>query len=210
VNKLSNVTEDPLQIFGRVHTWFHTRWLKHTYPFVGFGKGVSVHHSCDIPKWSASGIQLGEGTYLAQDVWLVVQPESTSQPPQIVIGKNCKLGRRSSIAARNRVVLEDDVLLAPDVLIRDHNHEFSDIGRPIHAQGLTKGGRITIEKNCWLGCYVVLVCDAGELRIGRNSVIAANTVVTRSVPPFSVVAGNPAKIIKTYDQAKGMWMKSQS
>jgi acetyltransferase-like isoleucine patch superfamily enzyme len=202
------VREDPLSIVGTASTWFHTRWLKKTYPFAGFGSGVSIHHSCEIPRWSAPGIHFGDDIYLAQDVWLVVQPESTAPVPQIVLGNGCKIGRRSSIAAKNSVILGDDVLLSPDVLIRDHNHQFSDATKPILKQGLTEGGRVIIEKNCWLGCSVVVLCDKGELTIGQNSIIGANSVVTRSVPPYCIVAGNPARLVKTYDHKTGTWVRA--
>jgi acetyltransferase-like isoleucine patch superfamily enzyme len=111
------------------------------------------------------------------------------------------------ISSRNKVVLEQEVLFAPNVLIMDHNHEFSNPDLPILAQGVTEGGRVVIERNCWLGYGAVIVCTHGELTIGRNSVIGANAVVTRSVPPFSVVGGNPAKLLRTYDQRARAWVK---
>ena len=73
----------------------------------------------------------------------------------------------------------------------DHNHEFSDVLQPITAQGVTPGGKIRIEKNCWLGYGAVVLCGSGQVTIGRNSVIGANCVVTRSIPPYSIMAGNP-------------------
>ena len=70
----------------------------------------------------------------------------------------------------------------------------------------SQGGTIRIEDECWIGFGTVIVCEQGELVIGRHSVVGANSLVTRSIPPYSVVSGDPARIVKQYDFSQGKWV----
>jgi acetyltransferase-like isoleucine patch superfamily enzyme len=206
----AEAAEDPLCIISRGKTWLYTRWIKNTYPFAKFGRGTSVDHTCDILRSRASAVSLGENVYLAPDIWLNVTEGVRGPRPKIVLGAGCRIGRRTTISARNHICLEEDVLTAPSVFLMDHNHAYTDITKPIHAQGVTTGGTITIGRNCWLGCGVVVLSGQKDLVIGRNSVLAANAVVTQSFPDFSVVAGNPAKLVRIYNPKTETWTKPEA
>ena len=69
-----------------------------------------------------------------------------------------------------------------------------------------RGGTIRIEQGCWIGHGAAIVCGQGELVLGRNSVVAANALVTRSFPPYSVIVGNPARLARKFDTVKGTWV----
>ena len=197
---------DALAAIWGVGTKLRSLWMQSTYPFAEFGRGTSIHYSCEIRRSASSQIKLGSNVYLAPDVWLDVVPDSQGSEAKIVLGDGCSIGRRCTISARNQVILEADVLLAPSVLIRDHQRDISDFEMLNETENAR--GRIFIGKNCWLGIGAVISCASEDLTIGRNSVIGANAVVTQSFPPFSVIAGNPAKLVKRYDEEVGKWVKA--
>src|SRR5262249_11757229 len=155
---LSVLQQGPRGAVRGLATKLNTIWLRNRYPFAAFGRGVSVHYSCDVYRGTSRYIAIEDDVFLAPDVWLNVMAEERDLVPKVVLRKGCKIGRRSTISSRNYIELGDDVLVAPGVLIMDHNHEFSDPTRPIHAQGVTEGGRIVIGRNCWLGYNSVIFC----------------------------------------------------
>ena len=142
---------------------------------------------------------------IRKDVWLVVIGEAGTTP-KISIDDGCVINNQVTISAKNYIHIEDDVMLSRSVLIMDHNHAYEDPRLPVREQGVTQGGKVKIEQGCWIGQGAAIVCSQGELVIGRNSVVAANSLVTRSFPPFSVVVGNPARLARQFDLAKQVWV----
>lgn len=107
------------------------------------------------------------------------------------IGENSGIGYKCHI--NNGVQIGDNVLMGLEVLTYTQNHIFKDINIPIRKQGMSEISKIVIEDDVWIGARV---CILPGVRIGRGSVIGAYSVIAKDIPPFSVVVGNPGKIIK--------------
>lgn len=205
--KTQPLANDPLMWVARAATKANSIWLKWTYPFEGYGTGVSIHYSCDIQRSYAHRIRIGDSVLIDRDVWVNVPVVSNRSEPSLIIGAGSNIGRRSVISAINHVCIRENVLFAPGVFVTDHNHQYLDPNLPIMAQGLTAGGTIAIEENCWLGYGSMVLAGSGEVVLGRNTVVGAYSVVTNSCPPFSVLVGNPARVVKRFDPGSGTWVK---
>jgi acetyltransferase-like isoleucine patch superfamily enzyme len=198
--------DDPMAWFSRAAGKIRTLWLARTYRFASFGKGAWVHHSCHVARSAAPYISIGENVGLARDARLEVSAALGTDPPVLILESGSGLQRRCVISARNRIHVMQNVIFGPSVLVIDHFSEAKERAEPACRRKDKEDGTIRIEEECWIGFGTVIVCEHGELVIGRHSVVGANSVVTRSIPPYSVVAGDPARIVKQYDFSKKKWV----
>lgn len=113
----------------------------------------------------------------------------------IKIGSDSLIGEYSVIRGQGGVQIGDRVYTSPFTQIIAVNHVFDDPNRPFVDQGITAEG-IVIEDDVWLGAGAVIT---DGVRVGKGAVVAAGAVVTKDVPPHTVVGGVPAKLIKTID-----------
>jgi acetyltransferase-like isoleucine patch superfamily enzyme len=148
---------------------------------------------------------VGNAVTLGEHVWLNVATDDPEGEPTIVIDDECVIASGSILSARNCVHLERHVNIAQQVLVMDHNHAYEDISIPILQQGVSRGGAIRIGEGSWIGHGAVIICTRGQLSIGRHCVVAANSVVTRNIPDYSVVFGIPATVIRQYDPQSKTW-----
>ena len=118
-----------------------------------------------------------------------------SNPGNISIGARVSIGARCTIwggPRRGRVVIADDVLFGPEVLVTAANYRFND-GHPVTRQAMDEAD-VHIGRDAWLGARVMVMPG---VTIGDGAVVGAGAVVTRDLPPMSIAAGVPAKVVGT-------------
>jgi acetyltransferase-like isoleucine patch superfamily enzyme len=194
----------PKALLSRLRSKANSLWLRWTYPFVSVGKRFWVHYSCDIRRTAASYIKIGDSVQIDRGAWINV-PSNRLRQPIVTIGDGCNIGRRCMISAQNSIQIDRNTIFGPHVLLMDHGEELHN-GNLSLADGTGNGGVIRIEEGCWIGFGAAIVCCRGQLVVGKNSVIGANAVVTGSTPPYSVVIGNPGRVVKQFDPSKQRWV----
>lgn len=200
--------ERPFVAFFRLISWFiYTFEGKFFAYLVGWEKSYLGRGSRVIGTRSIqSGSKLSIGRY----AWIEAVSESGGHfySPAIKIGTWFFASERLHISAINRIEIGDNCLFGSCVYISDHNHgsykgeEQSHPNEPPLMRKLVSHGPVVIGSNVWIGDNVTIV---GPVSIGDGVVVGANSVVTCDVRDNVIVAGVPAKIIKQFNFASGMW-----
>lgn len=172
-----------------IRVGYHKRYFKSIGDGVRFGRNFRSHGERYITIGEKSTFAEG-GRLMAYDNY---QGERFS--PEIKIGRNCCIGERFHITAVNGITIGDNLLTGANLLITDNAHGTRDINAlstPPIERPLSSKGKVVIGNNVWLGENVSIM---PAVTIGDGAVVAANSVVTKDVPPYTTVAGIPAKII---------------
>jgi len=161
--------------------------------FMKYGVGFTTGHHCrfDINNDAVEGRSSGE--------------------KRLIIGKNCKIGDNVHIVATKKVIIGDDCLMASKIFISDTNHgdysneklmsspSIAPDARPLYTSEVIIGDRV------WIGENAVILPG---VTIGDGVVIGANSIVNRDIKENCIVAGSPARVIKTWNDEKSQWVKS--
>lgn len=157
---------------------------------LSLGEKCFIDDNTFINAKSKYGITFGNNVTLNRNCYLYCSGERKGEG--IHIGNNVTIGNNGIIYGCALVKIGDNCAIGPNVVIIPENHNFGDINIPIRQQGCTRE-RIVIENDVWIGSNCVILAG---LTIHHGSVIAAGAVVTKDIPPYAVVGGVPAKIIK--------------
>jgi len=161
---------------------------------IRLGDGVYLDQGVYLHACPA-GIDLGAGTLIMHGAILHVYNFRDLPHAGIRIGKNSLVGEYSVIRGQGGVQIGDRVYTSPFSQIIAVNHVFEDPEKPFVEQGITAEG-IIVEDDVWIGAGAIIT---DGVRVGRGAVIAAGAVVTKDVPPHTVVGGVPAKVIRSID-----------
>ncbi|MGI8761700.1 MAG: acyltransferase [Jatrophihabitantaceae bacterium] len=149
--------------------------------FVFMDRGVEIY-----ARRGYGRLVLGRWIHLGVDTALRCHEGTMS------LGDKSVLARDVSVNCYLDVEIGESALIADGVYISDFDHNFGDVTRPVKDQGIAKS-RVRVERDVWLGTKVTLVRG---VVVGQGTVVGANAVVTRDLPPFSVAVGAPARVIK--------------
>lgn len=166
--------------------------LQHKH-LISVGKSLTLGDNVEINALSKEGVKIGNGVSILNNTIIECTGVIRNLGEGLIIGDNVGISQNSFIQVRGKVIIEDNVIFGPGISIFSENHNSEDPEKPISQQGETRIG-VTIKQNSWIGANATIL---DGVVIGCNSIVAAGSVVTKSFPDYSVIAGVPAELIKT-------------
>lgn len=147
-------------------------------------------------------IEIGDDVVIQRDNYLAADDTTLECfAPRLVIGSGSNIGPRNHIYAQKLIEIGEKVLTGPNVFISDCSHGFMDLAVPIIDQPVKSLGLTSIGSHSWIGHGSAII----GCRVGKHSVVGANSVVLSDVPDFSVAVGAPAKVVRQFDHELGVW-----
>jgi acetyltransferase-like isoleucine patch superfamily enzyme len=154
------------------------------------GRGVVVSRRIIWPLLSLRQINLGDSVSLGPNGWFFIP--AGNRAASISIGKGTAVGEGFVISSNSSIRIGDNCLLSYRVSLLDHDHVTGREINPV-TSGITKGEPIIIGDNSFVGCGSVILRGVA---LGKNCVVGANSVVTRSFEDYCAIAGAPAQLIR--------------
>ena len=167
----------------------------------GFGRGSEIQTSGMVR--GHRHIVLGERVHVWNDVRLHAL-DPVGDAITISIGDDSSVHARTHISAVRDVTIGRNVLIAPNCYVTDHDHYWLDPADPPRSSSRLVHAPTFIDDHVWLGEKVSVLKG---VTIGRNSIIGANSVVTRDIPPYSIAVGSPARVVRTWSRELKAWVR---
>lgn len=161
--------------------------------YIEAGNDLIIEDYAEINARSVRKIMLGNRVTIGK--YAIIRPGNLyggEKGEGLKIGDHSNIGPYSYIGCSGYIEIGNHVMISPRVSIYAENHVFDETTRTIKSQGVVKK-KVVIEDDCWIAANSIILAG---VTIGKGSVVAAGSVVTSDVPPYSVVGGVPARIIK--------------
>jgi acetyltransferase-like isoleucine patch superfamily enzyme len=161
---------------------------------LGVGRWFIAEEGAEIHALSKRGVRFGDRTTVG--AYALIRPSSYyggGIGEGMTVGDNSNIGPFAYIGCSGLVTIGKNVMMGPRVGIYAENHNFSRVDIPMKHQGVTHGF-VEIGDDCWIGANSVILSN---VRIGQGAIVSAGSVVTKDVPPLGIVAGVPAKLVRT-------------
>lgn len=185
IKQLLNFKKPSFLMLGRGVRFFNTR-------NISFGKWVKLEDAVYLGALGKGKLRLGNNVGIGAYSRLIISTSFNHIGSHITIGNNVGIGEFAYLGGGGGLEIGDDCIIGQYLSCHPENHNYLDRKELIRNQGVSRQG-IKIGKNCWIGSKVT-VLDGVE--IGDGCVIAAGSVVTKSMPAHSVIGGIPAKVLK--------------
>ena len=152
---------------------------------ITLGRTVFIGDFVEINALSKSGIKIGNNVSILKNTIIECTGVIRNLGEELVIGDNVGIAQNCFIQVRGKVVIGSNVIFGPGVSVYSENHNFNNLEIPISQQGESRKG-VTIEDGVWVGASAIIL---DGVKVGANSIISAGSVVTKDVPPFTIVGG---------------------
>lgn len=187
--------------------WYRLKtrvWYAHVFQSVG-AKSTIYRPMLLVNVHCAS---LGERVLIRPGARIELVVTDPAQPPQLTIGSRVNLEQNVHIICGSSIEIGDDVTITGNVAIVDVEHPYEDVNDTtrIGDRIRTRGNSVRIGQGAFIGFNSVILPN---VKIGRHVVVGAHSVVTRDVPDYCVVAGNPAQIMKRYNFETKCWEREK-
>jgi len=179
-------------------TVLYSLWLKPSFKSCG----VSLRIARPLFLVGSQFVEIGDNLIALSELRIecFVTNKDKLNSPIVKIGNNVRIMFRCHIGCINKIIIGNNVLLGSNVLIIDHQHgyvDWRDLKISPTSREIVSAGPIVIEDDVWIGENA---CIMPGVFLGRGCVVGANSVVTKSFPPNSVICGIPAKIIRSLSE----------